>query len=751
MNNQASSTSLVSLRAHRRNSFALISLMSLVLALVNITLPSAFAQNANNLPGVVPPGVAGYTVTLENSWLAPNHGFYPVRVTVETNPPLATVDDEEFSIAIIQRNYNSNGEVFKASVVIPAGSKSGTTELYFSSARAGNNYESKILIEKGPYDGRYDRKDLLYADFSHQVTYGNQPSLLMVSSEFKQPSKRTWVTYKNTVKDRGTTGNGFTSTKPMPDFEELQSNFGQIGIGMPTAVTTGIKRVPSVVMDQTPTIHGISTKQLPEHWIGLSSVEQILISASDLKTVCASQERDRDNLERWVAAGGALIVSETGDEFEEADKLLPMLLGPERSVLADRIADEWKTPTRKVRDFQKLIPGARNRDYYYGNQEEWFEASEAITIQEQKGLLSSSKTVPTKAKFAVSNYLNGQIVAVSNDMSKWKQADWKLLHNTLAVNGKSISEHIGSRTGKEWYDSFRIPGVGDPPVKMFQVLISLFILLAGPVMLLILKKTQQMQYLFVAVPCLSAAVCFCLFSYAILVDGSKKWGRAQSVTTIDHRTNMSVTHARATYYSGGRPQPYASNMDTIALSGETESADTFITEFGDDAYQLSGGEIRPRSPHEMVTIRTQISRQRLELIESDSGGLPSLKNSLGGEVLAVAFRNKDGFYVIENLPDGQTAEAEKADANSARGSLSTIIRRHTYKSRERVAQVWNAVQDDGGWGDELSVADKLRSSGAQFLPSENSYVAILGEFPLVKEQIEDVEYKMQLHIVRGQW
>ena len=718
----------------------------------SFSLPLAQAQNAT-----VPPGVAGYTVSLENVWLAPNQGFYPIRVTVETNPLLATVEDEEFSIAIMQRNYNSSGDVFKASLVIPAGSKSGTTEFYFSSARSVNTYESKILVEKGSYDGRYDRKDLLYADFGHQITYGNQPALLMVSSEFKKPAKRTWVTYKNTIKETGSTSSGFTSRKPLPDFEELQTIYGENGIGVPTpAATTGVKRAPSVVIDQGPSMHGISTGQLPEQWIGLSGIEQILISVSDLKTVCANQERDRANLERWVAAGGVLIVSESGSAFEEADKLLPMLLGPERSVLADRIADEWKIPTKKVRDLDKLIPNLiRNNAYYYGNQEQWFDAGEIIEIQEQTGLLNSVKEIPANAKFAVSNYLNGQIVAVSSDMSKWKQGDWKLLHNTMSLNGESICEHIGSRTGKEWYDSFRIPGVGDPPVKMFQILISLFILLAGPVMLLVLKKTEQMHYLFVAVPCLSASVCFCLFAYAILVDGNKQWGRTQSVTTVDHRTNMSVTHARATYYSGGRPQPYASSLDTIALSGVTDSADTFVTDFGDDSYKLSGGEIRPRSPHEMVTIRSQIYRQRLELVVSDLGGVPSLKNSLGAEVLAVAFRTRNGIYLIENLPDNETAEGTSTDSRNARASLSTIIRRQTYASTARVVvprfNQWNSSGYDQGWGDELSVVDNIRGNGSEFLSNQNSYVAVLGQFPLAEEQIEDVEYKMQLHVVQGRW
>ncbi len=711
-----------------------------------------FAQN-----GTVPPGVAGYTVSMQNSWVTPNQGFIPIRVTIDTNPPLAAVEDEKFTISIRQRSYNASGSLVKATVIIPAGSKSGTAELYYPSGASSNVYENKVLIEAGEFDGRYDRNDLLQADFRFQVSYGIQPTLMMISSEFQKPAKRSWVTFKNTVTKLGATQNSFTSRKPLPEFEELESLFGNQRLGMVANPVATTKRVPSVVMDQSPSISGIHSSHLPEQWIGLSSIEQIVISASDYRSICANQERDRANIERWVAVGGVLIVIDSGIGFPETDKLLPMLLGPERSVLADRIEDQWKIPSLAVRDLDKLLTNlSRGSNYYYANQGQSYSPAEVSAIRARKGLLTSVAKIPSKAKFAATTYLNGQIVAVADDMSKWKAADWRLLHNTLALNGKSIRQRIGSMTGKQRIESFRIPGVGDPPVMMFQVLISLFILLAGPVMLLVLKRTQQMQYLFIAVPCLSAAVCFGLFSYAILVDGYKKWGRAQTVTTIDHRTNMVVTHARATYYSGGRPEPYVSTLDTLALTGVSESADTVVMEFGSESYQVTGGEIRPRSPHEMVTIRSHSTPIRLELIESDDDKssvqpqVPSIKNSLGSEVLAVAFRTSDGIFVIENLAVGETAEARKVDLRNARTTLSTLIRKQSYTSDNSGGGRWVDDPDDA-WGDEMEVVNNLRSSDRGFLTSDNSYVAILGEFSLAAEQIEDVEYKLQLHVVRGQW
>ena len=85
---------------------------------------------------------------------------------------------------------------------------------------------------------------------------------------------------------------------------------------------------------------------------------------------------------------------------------------------------------------------------------------------------------------------------LGSDMANWDNRDWRALHNLTASTSRKMTQRIGTSTGSVPLDEFVIPGVGEPPVRMFQLLIGLFLLLAGPVALMILKRTENMQFLF---------------------------------------------------------------------------------------------------------------------------------------------------------------------------------------------------------------------------------------------------------------
>ena len=310
--------------------------------------------------------------------------------------------------------------------------------------------------------------------------------------------------------------------------------------------------------------------------------------------------------------------------------------------------------------------------------------------------------------------------------------------------------------------NFAIPGVGEPPIRMFQILLGLFLLLAGPVMLIVLKRTRQMQYLFVAVPGLSLAVCFSLFLYAILVDGSNRWGRTQTVTAIDHRTNMAVTHSRSNYYCGVNPGRYDFPEDTLSLVPLRETSNAFRSRFEAGKQELSGGDIRARMPHEVVSIRSHASTERLSLRLPSADAKddpPAILNRMGADVRLVVFRTQDGLFMIEDLKVGQTKPATKVDAWAAQGKSSAAIValspfvKNPYTGSQR-GWYYNQSYDAGvaAHGEDAYVIELIRTKQVtELLEDPKTYVAILEQFPLAAEQIEPVDYKSQVHVVRGQW
>lgn len=735
----------------------------------------------------VPKGVAGYTVTIQDEWVKGQQGFAPIRVTVKTNPVRNVVNDLRFTVSVNKRVYQYSPSVVMAPLVIPAGRNSAAVELYVDLADSGNVYGLKVLVEQGEYDGRLDRGDLLMTETSPKSYYGQVPGLLYVSSAFTN-AERSFVCYQGKMQESGGTKNSFVSNDPVPRIDELSNLYlGPEVIsangGNPTASPSSS---PALVVANSERIHGIHPSGLPQNWIGYSSVDQILISMSDFKSICLNQGADRSRIEQWVTAGGCLIVFDTGPAFQEADKIWPFLLGPDRAPIVDRELSQWTVPDAKTKRLSQILPRphARGQGYYYDqDQTAWFDPDGREVVESANNVQrwqtfakpslipaldppSQNNAKPNSDsgnRFAISRYMNGIIVAVNDDLSTWTKSDWRGLQNSIVSMGDDMGLKIGYSTGMVEMPGFAIPGVGEPPIKMFQILIGLFLLLAGPIMLLVLKRTGQMQYLFVAVPVLSLSVCVSLFLYAVIADGSNRWGRTQTVTSLDHRTNMAVTHSRTNYYSGANPGRYgfpAQTMSMVALEGV---GNPLYSRFESDQQKVWGGNLRPRMPHEVVSIRSHSTRQRLILIPPTSdaeGNLPAIKNQLGADVELVLFRTDKGLFMVENIASEQTQVATKVSESLAKAKCRAKIQDLSPDvdrgfSRQRNRRVYygpGPSSERNRFGEDARVVEMLRNNrGEDLIRRPMSYLAILKQFPLAEEQIEPVEYKLEVHVVRGQW
>ena len=70
---------------------------------------------------------------------------------------------------------------------------------------------------------------------------------------------------------------------------------------------------------------------------------------------------------------------------------------------------------------------------------------------------------------------------------------------------------------------FLIPGVGMAPVNGFRVLITLFVVLIGPVNYVLLRRKRRLHLLLVMIPAGAALVTGSLFAYAMVNDRLASW------------------------------------------------------------------------------------------------------------------------------------------------------------------------------------------------------------------------------------
>ena len=95
--------------------------------------------------------------------------------------------------------------------------------------------------------------------------------------------------------------------------------------------------------------HALQPNELPQTWVGLSSISRILISNDELKSI-AQVPAYRKILEQWVAAGGYLFVFNSGNSLSHADSVFPLLLGKEQTTSTRRWKPLKSTQTNQQKD-----------------------------------------------------------------------------------------------------------------------------------------------------------------------------------------------------------------------------------------------------------------------------------------------------------------------------------------------------------------------------------------------------------------
>ena len=113
------------------------------------------------------------------------------------------------------------------------------------------------------------------------------------------------------------------------------------------------------------------------------------------------------------------------------------------------------------------------------------------------------------------------------------------------------------------FNNWLIPGVGVAPVGQFQFLISLFVLVIGPLNYWWLKRRKKLPMLLATVPAAAAVVTLLLLSFGVLADGLGVRVRARSLTMLDQTAGEAATWARLSYYAGINPR------DGLALPRDT--------------------------------------------------------------------------------------------------------------------------------------------------------------------------------------
>lgn len=684
----------------------------------------------------VTPGrqLPSYKITTSQFGLDHSQGVHPFKVILDLVPAKPAGNDQEYLVKVNTLHQFGFSSITTGVIRINAGNTSGSVELMLPASGFIEN--SMIEVRESGAAGNLNGRLLFRQSIPIE---GNDKQFA------KLTQKKLLVGNTNTPEF----GNNVSMDNRQIWLIKGLSNTKQLSLKQPMVVDVGpaisLRKYRRNFNNQIATVKSFN---LPENWLGLSGFDQIFLSSGELKTLVETSETQRGNLEKWVAAGGALVIYSAGADYRDTDKVLGWLLGKFRASKLLAGGMRWSEPVgvSTQADVNCAVRAAGSG--LSGKNVLHFDTSLSLKQLDNPRALDPDL-------FGFLPYLNGCIISVDDDMSTWNRGDWRRLENSIVLNGSSLPARIGSGSGI--FPVLAIPGVGEPPELLFKILLSLFLITAGPVALIAFSKLGKPHLLLVVIPLLSMMVSLALFSFVLIGDGLIKTGSVQSVTTLDQRTNLAVISCRASYFSNFTSKPYEFSSDTlVGLTSGNGEVRNF--EQRDDQMRVYGKALMARTLHELSTLQVRPASQKLVLNfgETAGSGLPNARNDLGAKVVFAIFRNdNDEYFLLEDLDSGLSKRVEKIQLKSKvklsdyAGGLIRKDKKEIYSNNLNRRFYFPISESEISYGDTEAVLYSAKVSS--LLSRPNSYVAFLEDLPLVTDDLESVHYKKQNHVVLGRW
>jgi len=333
--------------------------------------------------------------------------------------------------------------------------------------------------------------------------------------------------------------------------------------------------------------------------------------------------------------------------------------------------------------------------------------------------------------------------------------------------------------------NFLVPGVGLAPVTEFQVLISLFVLVIGPVNYMLLRRWKRLHLLVLTIPAGALAVTAVLFAYAVICDGLSVRVRARSVTRIDQRRGQSVCWARLSYYAGLAPYGGLRFSDDVLVlpyeADEEEAQNARRVVVWNQGQRLAQGWLASRTPTQYFTIASHPTRHGLVIHQEPNrdrkGAAPNatpaaesaltIENRLDAPIESLAIRTHDGkYYWATALGKGASGIARPIPEVAAAAQLLRIVKKNEPSLPPGMIQppgrrrglmgifgpfphgFWNQTSVSPG----VSLMEtSLSNACAVGRIAPGSYVAIVRSQPELELGTPSAREEGSFHVVLGQW
>ena len=430
----------------------------------------------------------------------------------------------------------------------------------------------------------------------------------------------------------------------------------------------------------------------------------MIVSLNKLETLVTKHPAQWSAIRDWLHNGGNLIVYGVGKKWEELDKLerLLGLANQSKGESAEKIdlpARGWNLPRETFRRVGLLDATGGDGSAAVG------EPQTSIILENNGngavaplGDANSSADNPTgstppdtvrsdKARFVVRPCGLGLVAAIAStdQFDQGEKFPWKWLYNTIGASRWQWSARTGATIygTNENFWNFLIPGVGLVPVTSFQILITLFVLVIGPVNYYLLRRWGKLNLTVLTIPSGALFLTAALLLYALASDGLGVRLRARSMTHIDQKTGEATCWSRLSYYAGLAPAGGLTfSGDTLVVPLEVQpvasmegGARRAIDWTRTDPsranspleQRLSEGWLNSRTPTQLITGRIRKSKTGLEIHSArGESKTPQVKNLLGSTILQLMLTDDEGNeFTASSIPASATVQFDKISSTKS--------------------------------------------------------------------------------------
>ncbi len=734
---------------------------------------------------------SGLQMEVDTRWVEAQ-GYRPIRIKLGTSPALPSAADRMIQVNIkvfsLRNSMDDATDLTTAYVTLPQGKTSITTTVSVLQESLWNR------IEIETYEGNSQLSDMsgsFNASASARranIYYGwdqDAISFLVVNSNVPERSKRT----------AGTTGATAVAITPTLKPGESAAGTGNkvpdiraLALQIPDPVATyniyngGNPQTgflpaddPNNALTDAQLIDWLATRsnfemlppaEVPAQWLDLTCFDFITLSLTELEQLGKASPRRLESIRKWMRAGGNLIVYGVGADPKRLSTLDAILGEPNSTAAWNSVAPSKKNTSVEFVNESPIV---------YGGQQQ-LPKIDIKTDKETKGFFTVSAR-PAGLGFALAiqetDVFPGtrrQWTALINSIESWR-ALWSVR------NGVSLSDG-----NADTFWQFAIPGFGMAPVMLFVGLITVFVILLGPVNYAWLKRRNQLALLIFTVPLGAMFTIFSLTAYAILGDGINTRVRIWSVTELDQQSGIGTSLSHQTYYAGIPPWSGLSFPADAAVypvdqleehMGYYSSYDLkrsyrwvkWVRTQEQNTQDLARGYISSRTLSQIVVVHP--FRSEGKLVVKDG----KVTNQLGVKIQHLVVRGDDESVLYcsgvgkdavgELRPIDQANQTalkeliagakpqllEGFDANAATLAMSTNSNRRAFAMNGRTYTATS--EGEGILLEELKqIEEPVRTKGSL---APRTYLAIIEkpiDMPIGSKSAIEV---MGFHVIRGKW